>query len=336
MSLDRAPQDLWEPTRLNELGVHALVWAEEWTTAEAERAVELSAEAGFDLVEIPLIDRDALDLRRVRARLDSAGIGVRCSLGLGFDADVSSEDPAVAARGEEVLARAVEAASEVGSPLLTGVLYSALGKYPRPPTRRGWDSAVGALGRVADRAAALGVTLGLEVVNRYESNLVNTAATALRMVGEIGRSNVVVHLDSYHMNIEEGDFYGPVLACGRRLGYVHVGESHRGYLGSGLVDLPTLFRALVSVGYGGAVTFEAFSAPSRPTDLTTTLAAWRRLWEDPLELAKAARSHLAGLLAAAHQAARTPSGTDPLGPTSPQGGATSLQGGPGSAGPASA
>lgn len=287
--------------RRNVLGIHALVWVKEWDTANAEIAIGRTADAGFDLVEMPMLDPGAIDVERVRAALDRASIDVRCSLGLPFDADVSSEDDSVVARGEAHLEKALEASSALGAPLLTGVLYSALGKYQSPPTALGWSNSVNALGRLADRAERLGVTLGLEVVNRYESNLINTAASAMRMVDEIGRDNVVIHLDTYHMNIEEGDFAGPIFACGDRLGYVHVGESHRGYLGAGVVDFASLFRALVDVGYDGAITFESFSASTTPMELAGTLGVWRGNWVDPMDVALRARGYIEAVLTAAKE-----------------------------------
>lgn len=98
-------------------------------------------------------------------------------------------------------------------------------------TEEGRANAVSAVRRVARRAADEGVTLGLEVVNRYESNLLNTAEQAVAFLSEVNEPNVKVHLDSYHMNIEERSLRQAVLACGDELGYVHVGESHRGERG---------------------------------------------------------------------------------------------------------
>jgi D-psicose/D-tagatose/L-ribulose 3-epimerase len=290
----------------NPLGVHALIWVREWDTANAKLAVSLSAESGFDVVELPMLDPEAIDVRSVRAALDRAALGVRCSLGLPFDADISSADTSVVAKGESLLGRSLEATSDLGATLLTGVLYSALGKYQSPPSEIGWSNAVGALGRLADRAKPLGVTLGLEVVNRYESNLVNTAAAARRMIDDIERDNVVIHLDTYHMNIEEGDFAGPVHACAERLGYVHVGESHRGYLGAGQVDLGSFFRSLVDVGYDGTITFESFSAPATLEGLAGTLAVWRRNWDDPMDVALRARAYIEAVLAAAREGGSQP------------------------------
>ena len=138
------------------------------------------------------------------------------------------------------------------------------------------------------------MTLGIELVNRYESNLVNAADQALALIADIGAPNVTVHLDTYHMNIEEADFRQPVLACSDagRLGYVHIGESHRGYLGTGTVDFDTFFSALREVGYDGTIVFESFSSAVVAPDLSTTLAIWRNTWSDGMDLATKAREFI--------------------------------------------
>jgi D-psicose/D-tagatose/L-ribulose 3-epimerase len=73
--------------------------------------------------------------------------------------------------------------------------------------------------KVAARAQDLGVTLGLEVVNRYETNVCNTAAQGMELLHDVNNPNVVVHLDSYHMNIEEVGMEEAVATCGDKLGF---------------------------------------------------------------------------------------------------------------------
>jgi D-psicose/D-tagatose/L-ribulose 3-epimerase len=284
---------------MNPLGVHALVWVGGWSEAEARRAVAATAAAGFDLLEIPLLDPATVDARLTRKLLDEYGIKAACSLGLSFDADISSPDADIARRGRELLAAALDVTRDVGASHLTGVIYSALGKYPGPPTPEGRARCVESLAWLAERAAADGITLGVEVVNRYESNLLNTAEQALALIDEVGASNLMVHLDTYHMNIEERDFANPVELCGPRLGYVHVGESNRGYLGSGTVDFEQFFAALHTVDYEGTITFESFSSAVVSPSLSNTLAVWRNLWDDGEDLARAARRFVRDGLGAA-------------------------------------
>jgi D-psicose/D-tagatose/L-ribulose 3-epimerase len=274
---------------MNPLGVHALVWVGGWSEADARRAVAATAAAGFDLLEIPVLEPATVDAGLTRKLLDEYGLKAACSLGLSFDADISSPDPDVARRGRELLAAALGVTRDVGASHLTGVLYSALGKYPGPATPMGRAHCVESLAWLAERAAADGITLGVEVVNRYESNLLNTAEQALTLLDEVGAPNLVVHLDTYHMNIEEQDFATPVQRCGPRLGYVHVGESNRGYLGTGTIDFGQFFAALRGSGYQGIVTFESFSSAVVSPTLSNTLAVWRNLWDDGEDLARAAR-----------------------------------------------
>ena len=115
-----------------------------------------------------------------------------------------------------------------------GVLYSALRRVREGGECAGRASSVAVLRRLAGRAREMGITLGLEPVNRYESNLVDTGEQRSRRPGP---DNIRLHLDSYHMNVEEGDVAGAIRRFRGRIGYVHVNESHRGHLGSGSLEL---------------------------------------------------------------------------------------------------
>ncbi|MGH6943210.1 MAG: sugar phosphate isomerase/epimerase family protein [Geminicoccaceae bacterium] len=278
---------------MNPLGVHALVFVGGWSEAESERAISAAAELGYQILEIPLLDPRSVDAPRTARRLESAGVRPVASLGLDFATDVSSGDPEVVTRGEARLNLALGVARDLGASLFTGVLYSALAKYARAPSQAGRWNCVRVLGRLAERAAESSMTIGLEPVNRYESNLVNTADQALELISQTGADNMVVHLDSYHMNIEEGDGAAAIERCGARLGYVHVNESHRGDLGTGMIDFAPLFTALVRTGYQGAITFEAFTAGIGDPGLNAELAVWRPLWDDSDGLARHARAFMA-------------------------------------------
>jgi D-psicose/D-tagatose/L-ribulose 3-epimerase len=223
-------------------------------------------------------------------------------MGLTFDADVSSEDGRIRAAGATRLQHALQLAQTVGSQHLVGVLYSALGKYQVPPSERSWRNSAAAIRELAVEARGAGIELALEVVNRYETNLFNEVFGALRFLDEVGEDNVRIHLDTYHMNIEEPDFALPVAAAGDRLGYVHVGESHRGYLGSGNIRWAEFFRALASIDYTGPITFESFSSAVVDPALSNTLAVWRNLWTDNADLAAQARGSIRAHLAAAYRA----------------------------------
>ncbi|HVX46951.1 MAG TPA: sugar phosphate isomerase/epimerase [Mycobacteriales bacterium] len=284
---------------MNRLGIHALVWAGDTSTASVEHAVAGTVAAGYELLEFSLHDTEHFDTAHARRVTEEAGLQVVCSRGLAAGADVSSDDPGVVARGADLLAESIRVTAELGGTLLTGALYSAFGKFPRPISAAGRANAVSALRDAAAEASRRGITLGLEVCNRYETNVINTATQALELADDVGADNVVIHLDTYHMNIEESDFRRPVHDTGERLGYVHIGENHRGYLGSGHLPFPDFFHALVDSGYTGAITFESFSSAIGERPLLYDLAIWRDLWDDGADLAAHARRFIADGMAAA-------------------------------------
>ncbi len=272
---------------MTKLGLHALVWVGDWSEKSARHAISRTAEIGFDLIEVPLLDPDAVDTSMTRALLDEHGLGASASLGLDPAADVSSEDPGVVARGRELLAKAVDVAAEIGATDLCGVLYSVLAKYSRPISDRSRANVVESMAWLAERASGSGVRVNLEVVNRYETNVVNTTAQMLALIEETG-ADIGVHLDTYHVNIEENGFVEPVqqaVAAGR-LRYVHFGESHRGYLGTGSVDFDTFCTELRNASYEGPVVFESFSSAVVHPTLSNQLAVWRNLWSDSEDLAR--------------------------------------------------
>ncbi len=276
----------------NRLGLHANVWVRDWTRESCTLAVNRTAEAGFDLIEISAPDPRALDIAFTARELQRAGIAANLSLGLDETRDISSGDPQSMAAGEARLREVVDAAAELGATHVCGILHSAFRKYSEPPTAAGIAGAVEVLRRVGEEAGRHGITLGLEVVNRYESNVLNTAGQAVEFCRRIGLPNVKVHLDSYHMNIEEADAAQAIVATGGDLGYFHLGESNRGYLGAGSVDFPRLFAALVRIGYDGPLVFESFSSTVVGQPLCGILGIWRNLWEDGGDLAQHARQFI--------------------------------------------
>jgi len=280
-------------------GVHALVWTGGWSPDEARRAITATAEAGYDLIEIAPIDPTGFDAGMTAQLLEEHGLQVSASLGLSADTDVSSEDPEIVARGRERLATALSVLRDSGGKVLCGVLYSKLGKYAGPATERGRANSQEAIAWLADKAAASDITLALEFCNRYETNVLNTTQETLDFIAVVDRPNVMAHLDTYHMNIEEHSFAGAVRAAAAagKLGYVHVGESHRGALGTGSIPWAEFFAALTEVDYQGIVTFESFSSEVVHRTLSNDLAIWRNLWTDNRALARDALAFTRAALA---------------------------------------
>ena len=267
------------------IGCHALVFTGEFDSRGIETSVQRAHQAGFDLIEFPLMEPATFDSATARRVVEGEGLRATASLGLPLDADVSSDDPSIVSAGRQLLDIALDKTAEMGGLHLCGVLYGSMRKHMAPASASGRANSVAAIQRLADRASSLGIPMSLEVVNRYESNVINTGREALEFLKEVDREGVSVHLDTYHMNIEESDLFQPILDTGDRLGYVHIGESHRGYLGTGSVDFGSAFRALDRINYSGPIVFESFSSAVVSATLSNTLGIWRNLWSDGDDLA---------------------------------------------------
>jgi len=273
-------------------GGHALVWAGDWSEASARNAASSANRAGYDYIEMLMIDPDSIDVAMTKDVLAEYDLFATASLGLSPTTDVTSTNPSIVKKGDELLRKAVDKLHGLGATELCGVIYCSLGKYPGPATAENRANSISAVQRLSDYAADKGVNINLEVVNRYETNIINTGKEGLKFLEAVNRPNAYLHLDTYHMNIEEDGMSAAVLEAGDALGYVHIGESHRGYLGSGNVDFDTFFGALTKINYKGPITFESFSSVVVDPELSNALCIWRNLWEDSDDLAAHALKYM--------------------------------------------
>jgi len=273
-------------------GGHALVWAGDWSEASARKAAVSAKKAGYDYIEMLMIEPEKIDVVMTKEVLAEHGLSATASLGLSPETDVTSTNPSIVKKGDELLRKVVDKLYAIGSTELCGVIYCSLGKYPGPASAENRANSISAVTRLADYAADKGININLEVVNRYETNIMNTGKEGLKFLEAVNRPNAYLHLDTYHMNIEEDGMSQAVLDAGDALGYVHIGESHRGYLGSGNVDFDTFFSALKKINYSGPITFESFSSVVVDPALSNALCIWRNLWEDSDDLASHALKYM--------------------------------------------
>ena len=277
---------------MRRLGIHSCCWTAGSTQEDVEKAMEASAECGFRLIELAYLPVDRFDLDRLARRAASLDLGIAVSLGLPEQSDVSSEDRDTVQRGEALLADVVAATRDLGGTTLGGILYSAHRKYAAQPSALGRRNAIAAIARTADLADAAGVGLVLEVANRFETNLLNTTAQGLAFIAATGSETLRLHLDTFHMNIEETNPAAAIRLAGDRLGYLHIGESNRGHLGDGVVDFDGIFDALLDIGYAGDITFESFSNAVVDPGMAIACAVWRNTWTDDRALACHAKAFI--------------------------------------------
>ena len=238
------------------------------------RAITAAKATGMDFIEIALLDPASTDADLGRRLLEEAELPAVCSLGL--------PEPVWASKNPEgavdFLNLALEKTAALGAEALSGVIYGGIGERSGlPPTQGELDNVARALEAAARRAAELGLGLGIEPVNRYESHLINTAAQGVDMIERIGAENVFLHLDTYHMNIEERGAGNGILAGRDHLRYIHLSESDRGTPGQGTCDWDEIFATLAAVGFEGGLAMESFI--NMPPEIANGLSVWRPVAE---------------------------------------------------------
>lgn len=274
------------------LGAHTFIWAPRWDEAGAAAAAAGAAAAGFETVEIPLLQPSEVSIPETVELLNRFQLSATCSLALTAEAH-APDHPDEAVR---FLVSAIDTATAIGSEWLTGALYGHLGRLTgAAPTSREIDTIAMVLRTAADHARERGIRLGIEIINRYETHLVNSAAQAADLLDRIDRPDIVFgHLDTFHMNLEEPDVGDAVRILGPRLGYVHLAESNRGPIGSGLFPFRSLFDALIEIGFSGPAVIEAFI--NAPPDLRSATASWRPVAGEPATFVAKSLEHIESLL----------------------------------------
>jgi D-psicose/D-tagatose/L-ribulose 3-epimerase len=184
----------------------------------------------------------------------------------------------------QFLKHAVDKVADFGGKQLLGCLYCNLATLTRqPPTADEKKKVAEVLGELRQYATPKGVSLGIEPVNRYETYLCNTGSDAIDYFKAIGADDMIIHFDTYHMNIEEDGFGSALRSAGKYAGYIHMSESHRGLPGEGTVDWDDVFQGLHDIDYRGPLVLEAFAAIN--PDLIGATCLWRKSRYQGRELA---------------------------------------------------
>ena len=247
------------------LGANTWIWVSPLTDADLATLAPRLAAWGFDVIELPLETPGDWDPVRTARLLAEHGLGATVCAVMPPGRELVAAPSAVVAATQDYLRRCIDAAAAVGSGVVAGPMYASVGRTWRPaPGERARLAAdlVAALAPVAEHAAASGVRLGIEPLNRYETSVVNTVAQGLEMIADLPATSVGLTLDTYHLNIEEQDPAGAVrAACGAgRLAHVQVCANDRGAPGADHMDWPALRDALAAVGYAGPLCIESFTA----------------------------------------------------------------------------
>ena len=264
-------------------GMNLLLWTGEMND-DMIPVVESLKEMGYDGVELPLFAYD-LDLHiKWGERLDSIGLERTIVTARGEEDNPISSDPAVRALGVANNKEALDNAAAVGAQNLVGPYHSALGIFSGAgPTEDEWKWGVDSMRQVAEHAGSVGVMLGVECLNRFETYLLNTHSDAARFVREVDHPNCRMMYDTFHSNIEEKNIAEAIRSCQDVLTHVHISENDRSTPGTGNVNWQENFDTLMEVGYDGWMVVEAFGLAL--PEIAAATKIWRRMYDSEEQLA---------------------------------------------------
>jgi len=262
-----------------QLGLHTFAAAPKWDVTTMRALLPKFAKHKVRVLEIPLLDPAEIDVAETRAFVEETGIAPVCSLGLPNTIDVISDPDA----GLAFLEPAFAVAAGVGAFALAGVTYGTIGKISGAPrTQAEFDGTARFIDRAARAAKTHGLDLGVEPCNRYETHIMNTGADGRAYCEAVGAENVFIHLDTYHMNIEEKGVANGILDAREHLKYIHLSESDRGTPGWGTCDWDEVFAALAAIGFKGGLAMESFI--NMPPEVAYGLSVWRPVAKDEAEV----------------------------------------------------
>jgi D-psicose/D-tagatose/L-ribulose 3-epimerase len=231
---------------------------------------------GFESVEISIEDLTHIDPEHVKARLAEShlvcGSVTPC---LGPDKDLRGTMEQQRA-GVEFMKSVIDHMVRLESAILVGVVYSTVGRADAVPPkehRQQWKAVVKNLKEVCRYASDHGRTIALEPVNRFETDFINTCEQGLQMIHDVGSPALRLHLDTFHMNIEEKDPAAAIRKAGALLGHFHACGCDRGTPGNDHIDWKSIAAALKAIDYRGDVVIESFT--SDVTVIARAASIWR-------------------------------------------------------------
>ncbi len=243
-------------------GIYYAYWEKEW---EADYLVyaEKAARLGFDILEIgakPLPDYTPQQIKALKDCANNNSIELTAGYGPAYFHNMGSEDAEIRKNAAEWFKRLFDVMAQLDIHKIGGALYSY---WPIDFTKgvnkaEDWKRGVEGMQTLAPIAQQYDITLCMEVLNRFENHILNTAQEGRAFVTEVNMSNVKVMLDTFHMNIEEVSIGAAIRTAGDLLGHFHTGECNRMVPGQGRTPWREIGEALKDIKYDGAVVMEPF------------------------------------------------------------------------------
>lgn len=257
-------------------GINTFLFRSPFTTKDTSLFAKFK-KWGFDSVEIALENADDIDAPLVKKALDKNGLvcgSVCAAMGPGRDLRGSKKAQQGAIK---YLKSIIDVMPQLGCSVLAGPLYSTVGRagpVAAEDYKQQWQTVVGHMKDLSDYAEKAGVNLAIEPLNRYETDFINTAAQALKMIKDVGSKSLLLHLDTYHMNIEEKDPAKAILSAGKKLGHFHACGSDRGTPGGDQINWDKIIAALNTINYNGDLVIESFTQDVKV--IAKAASIWRK------------------------------------------------------------
>ncbi len=253
---------------MNKIGILYAYWTRNWSV-DFHPLIDKAADLGFDVLELHgavVTDMTSTDREKIKIHAENRGIELCYCLGLSPKYDIASPDGTIRQNGIRYLQKMAMNIGSMGGKMLSGIVYGCwLTCLPdgETDTRPYLERSVSSMKEVVKTAEDCQVQFNVEVVNRFEHYLLNTCAQACEYVQLVGSPNVKIHLDTFHMNIEEDSIGNAIVKAGNYLGHVHIGENNRTPPGSGSGHIPwdDLILSLKQINYRGYVVMEPFTTP---------------------------------------------------------------------------
>ena len=268
-----------------DFALHPGVAMSGWDPHRADAVLRTASELGYRQVIVPLRGFESLDSDEIRDAFERHGVQPMTAGNQLPGADLSSDDAMVRNAGIERLRGMIEFTERIGGDQISGVLYGVLGHAPAPVSEKRFARTASILGQIADDAHGRGVRVVCEIVNRYETALMNTAVRGMEFTALSGSQHLHLHLDTFHMNIEERDPVEAVRTALPRLAFLEIGQNDRGALRGGGIDLPAFVASAVRLGYRGRFGVEAFSSDVLAPPVAQALAIWRSTFDEHNDIA---------------------------------------------------
>ncbi len=233
---------------------------------------------GYDLVEIPVEEPDLIDGEVIKKALKDNGLQAVVCGAFGPSKDLTHEDAAVHQNCFNYIEKCFQLCNLWEVDFLAGPMYAAVGKarmLSKEERKREWDLAVSNVAKVCAMAQDHGVSIALEPLNRFESDMVNTAEDVMNFIADVNHNRAKVLLDGFHMTIEEGNIAQAIKTVGDKLIHVQVSENHRGIPGTGLTPWADFAEGLKAINYKGAIVIESFTPEIK--ELAGAVCIWKNL-----------------------------------------------------------